>query len=172
MDHFWELLKYTVPSLVLFLTVFFLMRNYFRNNLNVQAMKLQSDNKKETLPLRIQAYERLMLFCERINLEQLVYRLRNPDMNMKELQSTLMIAVQQEFEHNLSQQIYVSGKLWQIIELAKNEVLNSIVTVAGNFKPEDDSLAFSNALISAKGSYANVLETAKEALRSEVKLLF
>ena len=137
----------------------------------MQAMKLQADNKKETLPLRIQAYERLMLFCERINLEQLVYRLREPDMKVKELQSTLMIAVQQEFEHNLSQQIFASGNLWKIIELAKNETLSNIVSAAENFDPDKDSLSYSNALISSKRN-GQILEKAKEALRSEVKLLF
>lgn len=171
MEHFWELLKYTLPSLVLFLTIYLVMRNYLQSNLSLQAMKLRSDSKKETLPLRIQAYERLMLFCERINLEQLVYRLREPGMKVKVLQSTLMIAVQQEFEHNLSQQIFASGNLWKIIELAKNETLSNIVSAAENFDPESDSLSYSNALISSKRN-GQILEKAKEALRSEVKLLF
>ena len=171
MEHFWELLKYTLPSLILFLTIYFVMRNYLKSNLSMQAMKLQADNKKETLPLRIQAYERLMLFCERINLEQLVYRLREPGMKVKELQSTLMIAVQQEFEHNLSQQIFASGNLWKIIELAKNETLSNIVSAADNFDPDNDSLSYSNTLISSKRN-GQILEKAKEALRSEVKLLF
>lgn len=172
MEHFWEILKYTLPSLILFLTVFFIMKGYMKNNISLQAMKLQAEKKKDTLPLRIQAYERLMLFCERINVEQLVYRMRAPNMKVKELQSTLMIAVQQEYEHNLSQQIYASGNLWKIIELAKNEVLNHIVSVAGNHSPEEDALSYSNDLIASKGSAHNVLDKAKEALRSEVKLLF
>ena len=172
MEHFWELLKYTIPSLVLFLTIFFVMRSYLKNNLSLQAMKLQASHKKETLPLRIQAYERLMLFCERINLEQLVYRMREPDMMVKELQSVLMIAVQQEFEHNLSQQIYASSNLWKIIDLSKNEVLNTIVSTANNFGPDEDALAYSNALISNRDNTKGILDKAKEALRSEVKLLF
>lgn len=172
MEHFWEILKYTLPSLILFLTVFFLMRSYLKNSISLEGMKLQAKKKSETLPLRIQAYERLMLFCERINLEQLVYRLREPGMNVKDLQSTLMIAVQQEYEHNLSQQIYVSSNLWRIIELAKNEVLNNIVGASEGFNPGEDSLPYSNTLISANTNNKVVLEKAKEALRSEVKLLF
>nr|WP_235299544.1 hypothetical protein [Portibacter marinus] len=134
-------------------------------------MRLQADKKSETLPLRIQAYERLMLFCERINLDQLVYRMREPSMTVKELQSVLMIAVQQEYEHNLSQQIYASNNLWKIIELAKNEVQNSIASTADRFAPGDDALGYSNALIAERAT-APILDKAKEALRSEVKLLF
>jgi hypothetical protein len=171
MEHFWELLKYTLPSLVLFLTVFFLMKSYLKNSISLEAMKLRAGKKSETLPIRIQAYERLMLFCERINIEQLVYRLREPGMKVKDLQSILMIAVQQEYEHNLSQQIYASSNLWKIIELAKNEVLNTIVTTADNFDRDEDALSYSNALISGKSSVP-VLDKAKEALRSEVQLLF
>jgi hypothetical protein len=92
-------------------------------------------------------------------------------MKVKDLQSILMIAVQQEYEHNLSQQIYASSNLWKIIELAKNEVLNTIVTTADNFDREEDALSYSNALISGKSSVP-VLDKAKEALRSEVQLLF
>lgn len=172
MEHFWELLKYTLPSLILFLTVFYLMRSYFNNRISLESMGLQSAQKREVLPLRIQAYERLMLFCERINVEQLIYRLRDSDMNVKTLQGTLMIAVQQELEHNLSQQIYISGNLWKIIELAKNEVLAHIVTTADNYAPEDNALKYSNALIAGKAGSQAILEKAKEALRSEVKLLF
>ncbi len=87
------------------------------------------------------------------------------------MQSVLMIAVQQEFEHNLSQQIYASSNLWKIIELAKNEVLNTIATTSDSFDPEDDALSYSNALISG-GSTGPILDKAKEALRSEVQLLF
>lgn len=171
MEHFWELLKYTLPSLILFLTVFFLMKSYLKNRISLEAMKLQAGKKSETLPIRVQAYERLMLFCERINLEQLVYRLREPGMKVRELQSILMIAVQQEYEHNLSQQIYASSNLWKIIELAKNEVLNTIATTADNFDREDDALVYSNVLISGKTT-GPILDKAKEALRSEVQLLF
>lgn len=171
MEHFWELLKYTLPSLILFLTVFFLMKSYLKNRISLEAMKLQAGKKSETLPQRVQAYERLMLFCERINLEQLVYRLREPNMKVRDLQSVLMIAVQQEFEHNLSQQIYASSNLWKIIELAKNEVLNTIATTAEKFNPEDPALGYSNALLSARATVP-ILDKAKEALRSEVQLLF
>lgn len=172
MEHFWELLKYTLPSLILFLTIYYLMRSYFQSRLSLEAMGLQSLQKKEVLPLRIQAYERLMLFCERINVEQLIYRLRDSDMSVKTLQGTLMIAVQQELEHNLSQQIYISGNLWKIIELAKNEVLAHIVTTADHYQSEDNALQYSNALIAGKAGCQAILEKAKEALRSEVKLLF
>ncbi|GLR17211.1 hypothetical protein GCM10007940_18260 [Portibacter lacus] len=147
------------------------MKSYLKNRISLEAMKLQAGKKSETLPIRVQAYERLMLFCERINIEQLVYRLREPNMKVRDLQSVLMIAVQQEYEHNLSQQIYASSNLWKIIELAKNEVLNTIVTTAERFNPEDEALSYSNALLSGR-STVPILDKAKEALRSEVQLLF
>jgi len=172
MDNFWEILKYTLPSLILFFTIFFVLKNYLKSLQTSKIMELQSILKKEMLPVRIQAYERLMLFMERINIEQLVYRIREPEMSVKHLQTALMVAVQQELEHNLSQQIYISGNLWKIIELAKNEVLNHIVNIADHYKNDEDGKEYSNALISNKQNVANVLDKAKEALRSEARLLF
>jgi hypothetical protein len=93
-------------------------------------------------------------------------------MKVKELQGALIVAVQQELEHNLSQQIYISGKLWQIIELAKNEVLNHILSVSERYAPEDNSSEFASTLISERNAVTGIIEKAKEALRSEAKLLF
>lgn len=172
MEHFWEILKYTLPSLILFLTIYFVLKSYLKSQTTTKIMELQSAQKKEILPLRIQAYERLMMFVERINVDQLVYRIREPNMKVKELQGSLIVAVQQELEHNLSQQIYISGKLWQIIELAKNEVLSHIINVSERFSPEDNSSEFASTLIGERNAVTGIIEKAKEALRSEAKLLF
>ncbi len=172
MEHFWEILKYTLPSVILFLTIYFVLKSYLRGQATEKVMELQANQKKEILPLRIQAYERLMMFVERINIDQLVYRIREPKMKVKELQGALIVAVQQELEHNLSQQIYISGNLWKIIELAKNEVLNHIISISERFSPEDNSGDYAGALVSERNAVAGIIEKAKDALRSEAKLLF
>jgi len=135
-------------------------------------MKLTADQRESRMPARLQAYERMAMLCERIKLDQLVFRLREPDMTVGQLRSVLMIGIQQELEHNFSQQIYVSGNLWKIIELAKNEALNTIVTTSDKFDDAENAGAYSNALIAQQGSSNLALNKAKEAIRTEAELLF
>jgi len=84
-----------------------------------------------TLPMRLQAYERLTLLCERIELADLILRLKSQGSSAHELQSVLLVAVQQEYEHNITQQLYVSEELWKILMLAKNKTMD-LLSLAGH----------------------------------------
>lgn len=126
MDALLEILKYTIPALIVFATIYFIMKNFLSNQLALQSLKYKQDKMSGMLPLRLQAYERLALFGERISIDNLSYRLSTQEMDAKSMSTAMMIAIQQEYEHNLSQQIYVSDKLWEIISLAKNQMQNVI----------------------------------------------
>lgn len=92
------------------------------NDLKVVSRKL-------IVPLRIQACERLMLYVERIQFPVLVKRVFYPGISRNDFQFSLMQNVQDEFEHNLAQRLYVSEDTWKLIDLAKEEVLQNINAV-------------------------------------------
>ncbi len=131
METFFEILKYTVPAFIVFLTIYLIMKKYMDNQYALESLKFRQAQSNDVLPLKLQAYERLMLLCERISIPNLAYRLTNNNMTPDQLQTAIMIAVQQEYEHNLTQQIYVSDKLWQIISLAKDQTIQ-LITKAGD----------------------------------------
>ncbi len=83
----------------------------------------------DTTGLRLQAYERLALLTERIALPSLLLRTRKDGMTANQLRAALLIGIQQEFEYNLTQQVYISGQLWQIIKLTRDD-LSRIVSLA------------------------------------------
>jgi len=120
------ILGLTIPSVVLLLAVYLMFRQYFNHQL--QSVLLQSKRSRDqiTLPMRLQAYERLTLLCERIDLADLILRLKTQGSSAVELQSVLLIAIQQEYEHNLTQQLYISEELWQILLLAKNKTMDLV----------------------------------------------
>ena len=99
--------------------------------------ELKSDSLKLIVPLKIQAYERLLLYIERIQFPVLVKRVFHPGISKNDLQFSIMQNVQDEFEHNLAQRLYVSEKTWQIIILAKEEVLQNVNAVF-NDNPDAD----------------------------------
>lgn len=129
-----EILAYTIPSLITGGVAYYLFNLHFKDQQNTRHWLIQKDNQKMALPLRLQAYERLTLLMERINPSQLMVRI-NPVSNDKNDYENYVIAqIEQEFEHNIAQQIYVSDKCWTIIITAKNATVQMVRTAAKNEK--------------------------------------
>ena len=121
-----EILAYTFPSLITGGVAYYLFDTYFKDQQNTRRWLLQKDNRKETLPLRLQAYERMTLFLERINPLQLLVRITPISEDKNEYANYVIAQMEQEFEHNLTQQIYISEECWSIIITAKNATIQMI----------------------------------------------
>jgi len=165
-----EIFKYIIPALVVFATVYYMMKKHYQQQYNMERLKLKQQESHNSLPLKVQAYERLALFCERIRPDQLIFRLNASHMKAGDLRNAILISIQKEYEHNLTQQIYVSDKLWQIITLAKNETLN---TIARSSTPSDDStLQLSNEIITSYNDLKiNPINQALIAIKKEMELI-
>lgn len=124
-----EIIKITVPALIVFFTVFYLMKQYLASQYQLKSLEFKQNQQSTTIPLRLQAYERLSLFCERIAIPNLILRLRQEGMTAGDLRMSMMIATQQEFEHNITQQVYISEQLWKIIKIARDDVMNVVSEV-------------------------------------------
>lgn len=99
---------------------------YLDNQYKTKLLELRKDNIEKVLPLKLQAYERLILFLERIAFENLLTRTPTKDFNVFEYQQLLIQTIRQEFEHNLSQQLFVSDGTWQFVKNAKEETISTI----------------------------------------------
>jgi cytochrome c1 len=131
-----EILKLTIPGLVVFATVYVLMKHLTQQLMVNRQADQKQESRKVTVPLRLQAYERLSLFCERISIPALTLRLRTETNNVTAFKWLLLQAIQQEFEHNITQQIYVSETLWKIVLLARDSVMQIIDQIASDM-PKD-----------------------------------
>lgn len=141
-----EIIKITVPALIVFLTVYYLLKQYLDSQLKLRSLEFKQNQQSTTVPIRLQAYERLSLFCERIAIPNLVLRLRQDNMSALELRMAMLIATQQEFEHNITQQVYVSDQLWQIIKIARDDVMTVVNEVYKNLDPNADMETYVKAL--------------------------
>ena len=121
-----EILKYTVPALVVFLTVFYILHSYFEDQEKKRQLKTALKNRKLITPLRLQAYERVILFLERISPESLIMRISAPGMNCKQFQTEMLASIRAEFDHNLSQQLYISNEAWIQIKNARSNTVKLI----------------------------------------------
>ncbi len=124
-----EIFKYVLPSLVVLAATYMIIKQFFDREDSKEKLSLAVENHKTVTPIRLAAYERLTLLLERINPQNLIVRVTEPGMTALELQHNLLTSIRAEYEHNLSQQIYVSSQAWKAVTDVK-ELITQIVNQA------------------------------------------
>ena len=125
-DKIIELAFYTLPALITGGVAYYSFQTFSKNEENRRRFQLLKENQKQSLPLKLQAYERLALFLERINPTKLVIRVAPFGTDKMDYQNLLIQHIEQEYEHNLTQQIYITDECWTMIVTAKNTVIQII----------------------------------------------
>lgn len=173
MTVFLEILKLTIPALVVGLTAYFLIKIMLEKQLALQEQRIRQERQSGVTPLRMQAYERLSVLAGRMSLPSLLLRNQNNDMQAATFKIALLMAIQQEYEHNASQQIYVSDKLWQILEATRDDLLQFIELVSEKVPKNAPSQELANALLAYQAQRdSDPIATAHMAIRREASSLF
>lgn len=121
-----DLFLFAIPSLITGLIAYYFFKEHTKNEDGRRRFLLQKDMQVNAMPLRLQAYERMAIFLERITPSKLLIRVVPTSSNKETYESLLIASIEQEFEHNLSQQIYISDECWNIITAAKNATIQLI----------------------------------------------
>lgn len=167
-----EIVKILIPAMIVFVTAYSILKTYLGKQYQMKLLETKNSLKKTTIPLKLQAYERLSLLCERISPPNLVLRLKTPGMNTEDLHMAMLIAIQQEFDHNISQQVYVSDHLWSIIKHARQHLINNISSMAAEVDTKDPASDFADKLLDYYDqTEEKPLDTAQRAIRREASLL-
>lgn len=132
-----ELISYSLPTIIMAFVAYSFFELYTKNENAKRNYLLQKESKPDTLSLRLQAYERMTLFLERINPSQLLVRISPISENKTDYQNFVIAQIEQEYEHNLAQQIYVSNECWSTITTAKNATIQMILLAAKSEKISD-----------------------------------
>jgi hypothetical protein len=141
-----EIAKYTLPALVVFLTVFVMMRTMIKREAQFLSRERTQEQLKTVLPIRLQAYERLALLLERISPETLIMRVSKPGISARQMHNELLSSIRAEFEHNLSQQVYISSEAWELIKTARANLVTLINTAADQVKEDANALTLSQKI--------------------------
>lgn len=131
-----DVVKLFVAGTGIICVAFYLLKPYFNNKEKLQLLELKRSASTQTLPLRLQAYERMVLLVDRINPSNMLLRLNTSGYSAAELHSLLITEVRNEFQHNITQQIYVSPRAWEVVKRVKNDTLN-LVNQAAQAQPEE-----------------------------------
>ncbi len=173
MIEFLEILKYTLPAIVVSFTIVFMLKYYIKADAKKKDIISKSEIHDKTIHLRLQAFERLVLFLERISPEQLVLRVDASGMDAGQYHRVLLQTVREEYEHNIAQQIYISLKAWELVKAAKESVIQLINLAKKDLKEDATSIDLASKIVELKMlGGCQQLDPALSFIKKEVAGLF
>jgi hypothetical protein len=173
MDVLLEILKYTLPAFIVFLTVWVMMRAWAKNEDKRRKTEFNMHISDDVLPVRLQAYERIILLLERVSPESMILRFSRNDYSASALLKELLTNITSEFDHNIAQQTYVSTEAWEKVKTAKNQVINLLNDTAREVKPDATGTTLGKLILERLAELKNPPTTvAIDFLKAEVKTLF
>jgi len=168
-DKIIELAFYTLPALITGGVALYSFQTFSNSEEKRRKFHLLKENQKQSLPIKLQAYERLALLLERINPAKLLIRVAPITDNKNDYQNLLIQHIEQEFEHNLTQQIYVTDECWTTIATAKNTIIQNIRKTALNPEVANADKLRETILSTLFESGESVTSVALSYLKNEVK---
>lgn len=173
MNEIWEILKYILPAGIVFATSYYMLKTFLDNQYKRELMETRAQHQKVITPIRLQAFERIALLLERLHPASLVMRIHKSGMTGRGLQAELLKAIRSEFDHNLSQQIYISPATWESIRSSKEETIKIINLASARINDQASGLDLSKSILDIVGQLEKVpTQVALENLKRELKQIF
>lgn len=173
MEILGDFLKIVLPALLVLLGIYISIDALLRRQMEKSVLEMRSKFTETILPIRLQAYERMALFLERISPQNLIMRINQPGMNAAGLHSVMLSEIREEFSHNLSQQVYMGHGTWILIRNAMEDIVSLINTCAQETDPEAPSLELARMIferLMQQGS--DPVQKAMTELKSEISVYF
>jgi hypothetical protein len=172
METFLEILKFTIPSAIMIVGVVIMMNKLFRQEGERRVFEIKRMNSNVVVPAKMRAYERLVMFLERITPESMFGRFNITGLNNIQLQQMLVQAVRNEFEHNLSQQIYIGEDAWLMVKNARESIVQFINACAAKCEPSADAMQLATVLLEAYSNlHESPIQLALRTLHREFQML-
>lgn len=173
MNILFEIVQLVLPGLLVLMAVYLMQKHFWKLENDRSGNILKMEARKISLPVRLQAYERLALLMERIAPATLVLRISRPEISLYQLQQEMIQSIHEEFEHNLSQQIYISADCWSLVRSAIEQTIQQVnVTVASLDRDVDAGTFAAHFLQNVLEQSNNPAEQALFLIRSEAARLF
>jgi len=167
-DKILEGLAYAIPALVTGGVAYFIFSGFLKQGNAEKKLEMLALKKKESLPIKLQAYERMLLFCERINPVKLLLRVKPIGNQTEDYLQLLLASMDQEFEHNLVQQLYITDECWNVIIASKTAVKNTLRQIANTSNSAGD---FRENVLLEYSKKEPQTDTAVAFLKKEVRRL-
>ena len=171
--YLFDILKYTIAGLGIVWIAFYLIKPYLDRGERLQLIELKKAISTQTLPLRLQAYERVVLFIERVNPGNMLIRLNGPAYSATELHSIVVEEIRSEYQHNITQQIYVSARAWAVVKRVKDDTLGIVNNSIKGLPENASGLDYSKVILMELSQLEdNPYDIGAGLIRKDVEELF
>ncbi|MCE2958459.1 MAG: hypothetical protein ACK5R0_12030 [Bacteroidota bacterium] len=168
-----DLIKVIVPASLVLYAVYLMVRSFIQREIELKKLDVRGRSIDTILPSRLQAYERMTLFLERISPQNLLIRLNNPAFSAKDFQKVLLDEIRSEYNHNASQQVYMSEEVWSQIKNAKEDLIILINEAASRLMPDAKSIDLSKKIFEmAMEKKVDLVSLALSELKKEIQQVF
>jgi hypothetical protein len=169
-----DLLKLTLAGLAVFFVAWHFIKDYLDSIQNKRANELKKSAQQHLFPLRLQAYERLVLFLERINPTAMLVRLHVSGVSAREMQNIILSDIRSEYQHNISQQLYVSNQAWAIVRKIKEDTIGMVNSAAQGLPENAAGVELSKVILNHLASVddKNPYEAALVLIKQDIQQLF
>ncbi|GIZ15926.1 hypothetical protein [Capnocytophaga catalasegens] len=130
MNKIIEIIAYCIPAIIVGIVAYYFFFLHYKNEEKRRKFYLLKENQKQALPLRLQAYERITLFLDRISPQKMLMRVTPLSQDKRAYELLLIQQIDSEFDHNITQQIYISEATWNVVKAAKSATIQIIRKVA------------------------------------------
>jgi len=171
--YLFDILKLAVAGIGVVWFAYYLIKPYLQQSERKTLIELKKIYSTQTLPLRLQAYERVILLIERINPTNMLVRLNAPSYTAEELQSIVINEVRNEFQHNITQQIYVSAQAWAVLRKIKDDTINLVTNCTRALPAEATGMDLSRMVLTQLSQLEeNPYDIAASMIKKELEPLF
>lgn len=143
---FAEFVKILLPAAIVLYAMYLTVQAFLNKELEKKLVDIKVRNTEVVLPVRLQAYERMCLFLERISPNNLILRLNNDMFSATELHQVILSEIREEYNHNVSQQVYMSDEAWNQVKSSMEEIISIINNAAGQVHTEGRSMDLAKAI--------------------------
>jgi hypothetical protein len=173
MDAFIEFIKILIPASVVLYAAYLMVRSFIQKEVDMKRLEVKGRSLETILPNRLQAYERMTLFLERISPQNLLVRVNAPDMTAREFHQLLLNEIRNEYNHNVAQQIYISEGVWEMVKNAKEDIIITINESSTMMKDDATSLDLSKKIFEKIiGRELDPISHALTELKREIQQVF
>jgi len=167
-----DTLLYFVPATLVIVAMFMVVKRFLDRDYKLNLVNARQSMQKDALPLKLQAYERLVLFLERISPNSLLLRTHRAGISATQLHSDLLATIRAEFEHNLSQQIYISAGAWDAVKNSKEDMLRLMNNAYNSAGQHANGMQLSSMIFELMMKEENIpTQCAIDFLKTEAKQL-
>jgi len=173
MEALIEFGKILLPASIVLYGIYLVVRAMISKEIELKRLEIRGRSIETILPARLQAYERMTLFLERISPQNLLVRLNNPAYSAKDFQKILLDEIRNEYNHNVSQQVYMSEEVWNMIRNAKEDLIIQINGAAEAMKEDATGIDLARQIFQvAMENKVEPINHALTELKKEIQQVF